>query len=193
MEEISHRASQRILVLAIVLSLTGHLVMLVVTGLMMPGAANDQTPFLSVELRDPDDVVDDRQPDSNPGEAGPVPEGGQKGTASRTRLEDTVDLGDSNSPYIPYLKKLKKKIAALWGYPRQAYERKEEGDVVVRFSLNRNGALEKSLVVTSSGSAFLDLGAMEVIDAAAPYDPFPQEMNLLRLHVVATFKYRLDP
>ncbi len=193
MEEITHRASQKILVLAVVLSLTGHLVMLVVTGLMMPGAANDQTPFLSVEFKDPDDVAGDRRPDSKPGEAGPDRKGGQEGATAQTRLEDTVDLGDSDSPYIPYLKKLKKKIAGLWGYPRQAYERREEGDVVVRFSLNRNGGLEKSLVVTSSGSAFLDLGAMEVIDAAAPYDPFPREMDLLRLHVVATFKYRMDP
>jgi len=192
MEEISHRASQKILVLAIVLSLAGHLVMLVVTGLMMPDAANDHTPFLSVELKELDDVTGDRRPDAGPGEAGPVPEGWQEGAAGQTRMEDTVDLGDQDSPYIPYLKKLKKKIATLWGYPRQAYERKEEGDVVVRFSVNRNGGLEQSLVVTSSGSAFLDMGALEVIDAAAPYDSFPREMNLLRLHVVATFKYRMD-
>ena len=193
MEEITHRASQKILVLAVVLSLAGHLVMLAVTGLMVPDAANDRTPSLSVELRDLDDVMGDRRPESEPGEAGPVPEGRREGAAAQTRLEDTVDLGDSNSPYIPYLKKLKKKIAALWGYPRQAYERREEGDVVVRFSVNRNGGLEESLVVTSSGAAFLALGALEVIDAAAPYDPFPGEMNLLRLHVVATFKYRMEP
>mgnify|MGYP001590655561 FL=1 len=64
--------------------------------------------------------------------------------------------------------------------------------MVVKFSLNRNGGLEQALVVTSSGSGFLDLGALEVIDAAAPYDPFPQEVNLSKLHIIATFKYRLD-
>jgi TonB family protein len=193
MEEISHRASQKILVLAIVVSLAGHLVMLVITGLMTPHAANEPVPFLSVELRDSAEIAEAHPQDSGQGESGSVSGGGKEGTGDRQRTEDTVDLGDQDSPYIPYLKKLKKKIAALWGYPGQAYERREEGDVVVRFSVNRSGGLEKSLVLTSSGSAFLDLGALVVIDAAAPYDPFPQEMNLLRLHIIATFKYRMDP
>ena len=106
--------------------------------------------------------------------------------------EDTVDLSDRDSKYIPYLKKLKKKISDLWGYPRQAYERKEEGDVVVKFSVNRNGGLEQALVLTSSGSGFLDQGALKVIGAAAPYDPFPGNLNLSKLHIIATFKYRLN-
>jgi TonB family protein len=190
MEESSPRTPQKILMLAIVISLVGHLVMLVITGLMIPEARKDLSPVLTVELKEQTERHENNPPEKNQNRPAPSPN--EEKTNAQPLPEDTVDLGDRDSKYIPYLKKLREKIIALWGYPRQAYERKEEGDVVVKFSLNRNGGLEQALVVTSSGSGFLDLGALEVIDAAAPYEPFPQEVNLSKLHIIATFKYRMD-
>ena len=190
MEGISHRTSQRILILAVVVSLVGHLVMLMVTGLMIADIENEGLPVLTVELKELIKISENNHPEKN--EAKPVPPPEEETATTQTLLEDTVDLSDRDSKYIPYLKKLKKKISDLWGYPRQAYERKEEGDVVVKFSVNRNGVLEQALVLTSSGSGFLDQGALEVIDAAAPYDPFPGNLKLSKLHIIATFKYRLD-
>jgi TonB family protein len=190
MEGISHRTSQRILILAVVVSLVGHLVMLMVTGLMVADIENEGSPVLTVELKELTEISENNHPKTN--ETQPVPPPQEETATTQTLLEDTVDLSDRDSKYIPYLKKLKKKISDLWGYPRQAYERKEEGDVVVKFSVNRNGRLEQALVLTSSGSGFLDQGALEVIDAAAPYDPFPGNLKLSKLHIIATFKYRLD-
>ena len=190
MEGISHRTSKRILILAIVVSLVSHLVMLMVTGLMIADIENEGLPVLTVELKELIEISENNHPEKN--EAKPVPPPKEETATTQTLLEDTVDLSDRDSKYIPYLKKLKKKISDLWGYPRQAYERKEEGDVVVKFSVNRNGVLEQALVLTSSGSGFLDQGALEVIGAAAPYDPFPGDLNLSKLHIIATFKYRLE-
>ena len=190
MEGISHRTSKRILILAIVVSLVSHLVMLMVTGLMIADIENEGSPVLTVELKDLIEISENNHPEKS--EAKPVPPPEEETATTQTLLEDTVDLSDRDSKYIPNLKKLKKKISDLWGYPRQAYERKEEGDVVVKFSVNRNGRLEQALVLTSSGSGFLDQGALEVIDAAAPYDPFPGNLNLSKLHIIATFKYRLN-
>ncbi|MCX5840978.1 MAG: energy transducer TonB [Deltaproteobacteria bacterium] len=190
MEGISHRTSQRILILAVVVSLVGHLVMLMMTGLMVADIENEGSPVLTVELKELTEISENNHPKEN--ETKPVPPPEEERATTQTLLEDTVDLSDRESKYIPYLKKLKKKISDLWGYPTQAYERKEEGDVVVKFSVNRKGGLEKALVLTSSGSGFLDQGALEVIDAAAPYDPFPGNLNLSKLHIIATFKYRLD-
>ena len=190
MKGISHRTLQKTLILAVVVSLVGHLVMLMVTGLMIADIENEGSPVLTVELKDLIEISENNHPEKS--EAKPVPPPEEETATTQTLLEDTVDLSDRDSKYIPYLKKLKKKISDLWGYPRQAYERKEEGDVVVKFSVNRNGRLEQALVLTSSGSGFLDQGALEVIDAAAPYDPFPGNLNLSKLHIIATFKYRLD-
>jgi TonB family protein len=190
MEGISHRTSKRILILAVVVSLVSHLVMLMVTGLMIADIEDEGSPVLTVELKDLIEISENNHPEKS--EAKPVPPPEEETATTQTLLEDTVDLSDRDSKYIPYLKKLKKKISDLWGYPRQAYERKEEGDVVVKFSVNRNGRLEQALVLTSSGSGFLDQGALEVIDAAAPYDPFPGNLKLSKLHIIATFKYRLD-
>jgi protein TonB len=164
--------------------------MLMVTGLMIADIENEGSPVLTVELKDLAEISENNHPEKN--ETKPVPPPKEETATAQILLEDTVDLSDRGSKYIPYLKKLKKKISDLWGYPRQAYERKEEGDVVVKFSVNRNGRLEQALVLTSSGSGFLDQGALEVIDAATPYDPFPGNLNLSKLHIIATFKYRLD-
>ena len=190
MKGISHRTLQKILILAVVVSLVGHLVMLMVTGLMIANIENEDSPVFTVELKELTEISEDNHPKKN--ETEPVPPSKKKTATPQTLREDTVDLSDRDRKYIPYLKKLKKKISDLWGYPRQAYERKEEGDVVVKFSVNRNGRLEQALVLTSSGSGFLDQGALEVIDAATPYDPFPGNLNLSKLHIIATFKYRLN-
>ena len=164
--------------------------MLMVTGLITPDRAGDPPPVLTVELTErtePEPAAEQQQNETKPKRQ-------EKEESAETKpfQEETVDLGDARSPYLPYLKKIKKKIIDLWNYPREAYLRREEGEVVVRFSLNRRGDLEKAVVLNSSGSGFLDQGAIDVVHSAAPYDPFPGELTLSKLHIVGTFKYRLD-
>ena len=64
--------------------------------------------------------------------------------------------------------------------------------VVVRFSIQSDGALAAADVVSSSGYESLDRGAVAVVQAAAPYSPFPETFNLSTLHIVAKFEYELD-
>jgi protein TonB len=107
------------------------------------------------------------------------------------KQEDTVDINTLDVKYTPYLKKIKKKIEDIWVYPKAAFEREEEGTAVIKFSISDSGILLASAIVTSSGSNYLDLGALDVVRSAAPYDPFPQEFNLTQLNIVARFAYTL--
>jgi len=63
---------------------------------------------------------------------------------------------------------------------------------VIRFTIDANGSLSGYDVMTTSGSAILDQGALAVVKAAAPYAPLPAEYNLSRLHITATFSYRMS-
>jgi len=108
----------------------------------------------------------------------------------RTKREDTVDLGSADAKYISYLKKIKRKIEVIWIYPQAALELEEEGTATVKFSISENGAILASGIVESSGSNYLDQGALDVVRSAAPYDPLPQEFQLSQLNIVARFQYK---
>jgi protein TonB len=56
-------------------------------------------------------------------------------------------------------------------YPSSA--RGAQGTVVVRFVLNREGAVIESAVTKSSGNDVLDREALEILRRASPFPPFP--------------------
>ena len=56
-------------------------------------------------------------------------------------------------------------------YPSSA--RGAQGAVVVRFVLNRAGAVIESAVTKSSGNDVLDREALEILRRASPFPPFP--------------------
>lgn len=105
--------------------------------------------------------------------------------------EDTIDLGNADVKYVTYLIKIKKKIMEIWKYPQEAFENNEEGDVVVKMSIDADGSLAEVTLVSSSGSATLDEAALKVVEQSAPYEPLPDIYNLSRLHVVASFDYKI--
>lgn len=106
--------------------------------------------------------------------------------------EDTVNLGSRDIKYVAYLDKIKRKILQIWEYPAKAYERNEEGETIVKMSLDARGNIIAVNLVTSSGSDLLDEGALGIVRAASPFDPLPSNYGLERLHIVASFRYKLE-
>jgi protein TonB len=105
--------------------------------------------------------------------------------------EDTIDLGSLDIKYVTYLAKIKKRILGIWKYPQKAYEKNEEGIVVVKMSINADGSLAGAILMSSSGYTELDDGAMRVVHAATPFEPLPAIYNLSCLHIMASFDYKI--
>jgi len=105
--------------------------------------------------------------------------------------EDTVNLGTSDVKYVAYLAKIKARILKVWTYPSKAIEKNEEGDVVIRISIDADGRLAGVTLMSSSGSVDLDEGALSVVKNAAPYEPLPEIYSLSRLHIIASFDYKI--
>jgi len=105
--------------------------------------------------------------------------------------EDTIDLGSTDIKYVTYLAKIKSRILRIWKYPQKAYEKNEEGVAVVRISIDADGSLAGAALMTSSGSADLDDGSVSTVQAAAPFEPLPEIYDLSRLHVIASFDYKI--
>ena len=190
MKGISRQTSQKILILAAVVSVVGHLLMLSIAGLIGPGDDSTELPTFTVELRESVEQPETAEPQQRHRQ--PAPAEDENAASPQTPQEEVIDLGNRDGKYVPYVKKIKEKIDKLWAYPKQAYERRETGVVVLSFSINRNGRLDKKGIVESSGFAALDQSALDVVSAAAPFYSFPADMKLSRLHIVATFKYRID-
>ena len=67
----------------------------------------------------------------------------------------------------------------------------ESGSVSISVTIDRNGRLKSRHLVSSSGSATLDRVAMDLIERAQPFPPFPPSMT--EAQVVRTVPLHLRP
>ncbi|MGD0276312.1 MAG: TonB family protein, partial [Syntrophales bacterium] len=100
-------------------------------------------------------------------------------------------LDDTESKYAPYLMRIKQRIETVWSYPDDALHQKLAGTNMLRFTVEHDGSLVGVRLLTRSGNNSLDLGSIRAVRSAAPFDPIPGEMKLNRLHIIATFDYRI--
>ena len=179
--------SKKILILSVVISLLAHTLLISATGLLSIrlGQREPET-AIKVNLTEPQEMRTGpaREAKAIAAPAPPVE------IAADDPGEETVTLDSEDETFAPYLKKIKQKIEGIWSYPPEAQARKQEGVSTVVFSLDSRGKLVGSRIAESSGHAALDQGTIDVIRTAAPYEPFPRQINLSRLRIQATFRYR---
>ena len=115
---------------------------------------------------------------------------GMKGTRARFR-EETVSLNTQEFRYISYFSKIKDRIEMNWNYPMLAQVRGQQGDLLLRFTIAREGDVERIVLLKGSGHPLLDEAAIAAIRKAAPFPPIPVRLELDRLNILATFEYIL--
>ena len=103
--------------------------------------------------------------------------------------EVVVDINTRENKFFSYLLHLKKKIQGVWVYPSSAARAGIGGSLTLEFSVASNGQLLFVNLLDSSGHAILDQSAMQAIETAAPYFPFPPRMKAKRLRIRANFNY----
>lgn len=62
-------------------------------------------------------------------------------------------------------------------YPEAARRNKLYGSLVLTVSINADGSVESVQIDRSSGSRILDAAAIHIVEMAAPFAPFPEEMR----------------
>ena len=82
-------------------------------------------------------------------------------------------------------------IAALQALPGAAQSRKEEGVVLLSFSLDRSGHVLAHSIARSSGYADLDNEVMAMIMRAEPLPPFPESMPQTRIDLTVPIRFSL--
>jgi TonB family protein len=107
------------------------------------------------------------------------------------QAEDTISLDTEDKRYSSYASAIKEKLLGQWQYPPQATENLIEGDVLVLFTLDRQGGLLDVQVIQPSSYGILDEETLRTVRSAAPFPPFPGSVTVKRLHIKANFAYRL--
>jgi len=82
-------------------------------------------------------------------------------------------------------------LAEHKAYPDAARRRGEQGDVTLRFSVERSGQVTDVTVVKSSGSPRLDAAATAMLRGAS-VPPFDTAMTEPRITATVPIRYRLE-
>ncbi len=107
------------------------------------------------------------------------------------KTEDTISLDTKDKRYVSYAKVIKERLMQHWEYPRKARDNLIEGQVLVIFSLDRQGNLQDIKILMPSAYAILDEETQRVIRASAPFPSFPGSVTVQKLNIKANFAYIL--
>jgi periplasmic protein TonB len=109
-------------------------------------------------------------------------------------LTNPADQYGQRKAQEDYLWQVVRKIAQHRYYPKSSRENSEEGLVVTLVTIARDGRLLDVTISRSSGFRTLDNAVLEVIRAAAPYAPLPNDVLGDRHTFVLPLNYRrTDP
>lgn len=144
----------------------------------------------------------DKQQKTKPETAAPrsetTPESEQKPVPSHAQTRATgvgerVETGGNPAARQSYLARVMARIARFKRYPRSARKDGVTGVVVVKFVIRKNGKVESSEVINSSGDPRLDQEAVEMLVRASPFASIPDELSSSHLELTLPVEFSLNP
>jgi protein TonB len=93
--------------------------------------------------------------------------------------------------FLLYNARLKERIESIWIYPHEAAARGIYGDLIIRFTIKKNGTLGAVELIRTSGHQNLDDAAMRALRDGEPYWPLPDEWGMDAYSIVGHFVYTI--
>ena len=93
--------------------------------------------------------------------------------------------------FLIYNRRLKERIESIWHYPRDAAAQGIYGDLIIKFTIKKNGRLGDVEIIRGSGYPILDKAATEALKEASPYWPLPEEWGMDAYTIQGNFIYTL--
>jgi len=136
----------------------------------------------------------ERPPDEAPAEVPlPVEKPPEKVQNSPPPAPVTAQQVKGGAPKIEpsWQTNLMRQLQRFKRYPASAQSRKEEGVVLLSFSLDRSGHVLAHSIARSSGHTDLDNEVMAMIMRAEPLPPFPESMPQVRIDLTVPIRFSL--
>jgi protein TonB len=99
--------------------------------------------------------------------------GGEAGAGASTAGAGLGTAGRHAGPGDDYLDKLRRWLRQYRHYPEDAKQQKQQGEVVVSFTIRRDGTVLDPRVEQGSGFPALDAAALQMLRDASPVPPLP--------------------
>lgn len=109
----------------------------------------------------------------------------------REKQKKTFTFDVTNYKFLIYNQKLKERIESVWKYPPEAASRGIYGDLIIKFTILKNGRLGKVELVRTSGHEDLDDAAIKALKDAAPFWPIPKEWEMDSYTITGHFIYTI--
>ena len=93
--------------------------------------------------------------------------------------------------FLIYNRRLKDRIESIWHYPPDAAARGIYGDLVIRFTIKKDGHLGAVELIRTSGHKNLDDAAIAALRDGEPYWPLPAEWDMEAYTIEGHFVYSL--
>jgi periplasmic protein TonB len=93
--------------------------------------------------------------------------------------------------FMLYDRKLKERIEHIWIYPPSAAARGISGDLVIRFTIMKNGKLGAVELIRTSGHKDLDDAAIKALKDASPFWPLPESWGMDSYTIDGHFIYSI--
>ncbi len=103
--------------------------------------------------------------------------------------DEPVSLDTTEVKYASYFARIKHQIERVWIYPSEAAQKGISGDLTVTFRISKDGNLMGVRLVDQSGYEILDVAALKAVKEAAPFYPFPKNINREKISILANFVY----
>jgi protein TonB len=107
------------------------------------------------------------------------------------RRDNSITFDTREFKYEGYMMRLKDRIEGIWHYPADAAMRGIYGDLVIEFTIAKNGRLTDVSLKRTSGHRGLDQAAMQALKDGEPYWPLPDEWGKDSLTVTGHFVYSI--
>lgn len=148
--------------------------------------------------------------ESRPGNARGVKKSGLPVPSVREKIFDKTVIGDiakretekeggertftfnvKEMRYLGYLQRLKERIESIWIYPYDAATRGIYGDLIIKFTIKKNGELGEVELMRTSGFKSLDDAALRALRDAEPFWPLPDEWGMETYTIMGQFIYTI--
>jgi periplasmic protein TonB len=103
--------------------------------------------------------------------------------------DELVSLDTTEVKYASYFARIKHQIERVWIYPSDAAQRGISGDLSLKFRISKDGNLVGVNLIDKSGYEILDVAALKAVKEAAPFYPFPKNIQREKISILANFVY----
>lgn len=118
-------------------------------------------------------------------------EGLQNRDDKKFEADKKLSFDGKELKFMLYDRKLKERIEHIWIYPPSAAARGISGDLLIRFTIMKNGKLGEVELVRTSGHKDLDDAAIKALKDASPFWPLPESWGMDSYSIDGHFIYTI--